>query len=98
MTIRPRVPFRMKTVDDLAAEAERIGVELPISDNSSVFQSPVAIETATLSNRLVVNPMEGFDAEADGTPGDLSIRRYDRFSAGGSQLIWLERTAVVPEG
>ena len=98
MTIPHRVPFRMKTVADLVAEAERIGVELPVSDNFSVFQTPVTIGPMTLNNRFAVNPMEGFDAEADGTPSELSIRRYDRFAEGGPQLIWFEATAVVPEG
>ena len=97
MTIPHRVPFRLKTVADLLAEAERIGVELPVSDNFTVLQSPVTIGPVTLTNRFAVNPMEGFDAETDGTPSELSIRRYDRFAAGGSQLIWFEATAVVPE-
>ena len=91
-------PFRMNTVGDLVAEGKRIGVGLPVSENFSVLQSHVTIGPVTLSNRFVVNPMEGFDAEADGTPSELSIRRYDRFAAGGAALIWFEATAVVPEG
>jgi len=42
--------------------------------------------------------MEGCDGDAEGRPGKLTIRRYDRFAAGGAGLIWLEATAVVPEG
>ena len=98
MAFIPRESFRMKTPDDLVAEAERLGVELPVSDDFTVFQAPVKIGPFTLNHRFVVNPMEGFDAETDGTPSELSIRRYDRFAAGGSQLIWFEATAVVPEG
>jgi len=97
MTIH-RVPFHLKTVDDLVTEVERIGVELPVSDDFSVFRSPVTIGPVTLNNRFAVNPMEGFDAEADGSPSELSVRRYDRFAAGGAPLIWFEATAVVPEG
>lgn len=98
MTRTHREPFRLETVDDLVAEAERIGVELPIANNLSALRSPVTIGTVTLNHRLIVNPMEGFDSQPDGSPGELSIRRYDRFAAGGSQLIWFEATAVVPEG
>ena len=98
MSIPPREPFRLKTVADLIAEAQRIGVELPVRENLSVLATPVRIGPVTLNHRLVVNPMEGFDSEADGAPGTLSIRRYDRFAVGGSQLIWFEATAVVPEG
>ena len=98
MSMVNRVPFRMQTVDDLVAEAECIGVELPVSENFSVFRSHVTIGPVTLNSRFAVNPMEGFDAETDGTPSELSIRRYDRFAASGAPLIWFEATAVVPEG
>jgi 2,4-dienoyl-CoA reductase-like NADH-dependent reductase (Old Yellow Enzyme family) len=98
MTPPHRVPFRLKTLDDLVAEIERIGVALPVSENLSVFRNPITIGPVTLNNRFAINPMEGFDAEADGTPSEKSIRRYDRFAAGGAPLIWFEATAVVPEG
>ncbi|CAN5765721.1 NADH:flavin oxidoreductase [soil metagenome] len=42
--------------------------------------------------------MEGCDGEPDGSPGELTIRRYHRFAAGGSGLLWFEACAVVPEG
>ena len=42
--------------------------------------------------------MEGCDAEPDGSPGELTFRRFRRFGAGGAKLIWGEACAVVPEG
>ena len=42
--------------------------------------------------------MEGCDGEKDGSPGELSIRRYKRFAAGGAGIIWIEATAVTSEG
>ena len=42
--------------------------------------------------------MEGCDAEPDGAPGPLTLRRYQRYAAGGSGLIWYEATAVTQEG
>ena len=42
--------------------------------------------------------MEGCDGEPDGSPGELTFRRYHRFGAGGAKLIWGEAAAVVPEG
>ena len=98
MTTTERVPFRMKTLADLKAEAERIEVDVPLSDDFSVFKSAVTVGPVTLPNRFAVNPMEGFDADTEGTPQERSIRRYDRFAAGGAPLIWFEATAVVPEG
>ena len=41
--------------------------------------------------------MEGCDGELDGSPGELTFRRYRRFGAGGAKLIWGEAAAVVPE-
>jgi 2,4-dienoyl-CoA reductase-like NADH-dependent reductase (Old Yellow Enzyme family) len=42
--------------------------------------------------------MEGADAGPGGEPSELTRRRYSRFAAGGSGLIWMEAAAVVPEG
>ena len=35
---------------------------------------------------------------AQGDPGELTLRRYKRFAAGGCGIIWVEAIAVVPEG
>ncbi len=51
-----------------------------------------------LPNSLAYNPMEGCDGLTDGSPGELTFRRYERLAAGGAGLIWLEAVAVVPEG
>jgi len=42
--------------------------------------------------------MEGCDGQSNGSPDDLTKRRYDRFAEGGAKLIWFEATAVVEEG
>jgi 2,4-dienoyl-CoA reductase-like NADH-dependent reductase (Old Yellow Enzyme family) len=42
--------------------------------------------------------MEGFDAEVDGAPSDLTFRRYGRYASGGAGTIWFEATAVVADG
>jgi 2,4-dienoyl-CoA reductase-like NADH-dependent reductase (Old Yellow Enzyme family) len=42
--------------------------------------------------------MEGFDAEPDGAPGDLTVRRYRRYAAGGAGVIWFEATSVLADG
>ena len=91
--------FDLKTREDLSAELARIGAALPWSDDLAVLGEPVAVAGRRLANRFVVQPMEGVDAGDDGgTPGELTFRRYRRFAAGGSALIWFESAAVVPEG
>lgn len=59
---------------------------------------PLQIWQHTLPNRLAIQPMEGCDGEVDGSPGELTFRRYRRFAESGGALIWEEATAIVPEG
>ena len=49
-------------------------------------------------NRIAAQPMEGCDATAEGAPTELTVRRYERFGAGGAGLIWFEATSVVADG
>ncbi len=52
-----------------------------------------------LGNRWCIHPMEGWDANRDGTPSELTERRWQRFGLSGAKLIWGgEAVAVVPEG
>ena len=71
---------------------------LPFSEDVSVLSKEITLGTKKANNRLVCQAMEGCDGNADGTPGELTIRRYDRFAKGGAGLIWFEATAVMKEG
>lgn len=70
---------------------------LPHAQNCAVLSKPLDIGKKTAPNRLVCQPMEGCDGTLDGRPGSLTLRRYGRFAAGGSGLIWVEATAVTPD-
>lgn len=74
------------------------GLFLPISRALLRLSLPLRVADRTLPNRLVIQPMEGCDAEADGAPGELTERRYLRFAQSGAALIWFEATAIVAEG
>jgi len=89
--------FTYESVEQLAADLTRRGLELPLSDDFSRLARPVAFGRLTVPNRLAVQPMEGCDGLADGSPGELTVRRYDRFAAGGAGMIWFEACAVAPE-
>ncbi len=41
--------------------------------------------------------MEGCDCEPDGSPGELTVRKYRRFGTGGAGMIWWEACATVPQ-
>jgi len=41
-----------------------------------------------IGNRIAVQPMEGWDGTADGSPSELTVRRWKRFGQTGGKLIW----------
>lgn len=89
--------FDYQTIEEFREEAEHRGLYLPYSENLDLLSKQVKINGFTLQNSLAVNPMEGTDGKLDGSPDELTIRRYERFSKGGAGLIWFEAVAVVPE-
>lgn len=48
-------------------------------------------------NRVVFHPMEGCDGNFDGSPAELTRRRYLRFAESGAGILWFEATATAPE-
>lgn len=92
--------FNYKSLDAILDEASSLGVTLPHSENvKEVLSRRVKIGDSSIEtkNSLAIHPMEGFDGELDGSPSELTFRRYDRFSRGGAGLFWFEATAICPE-
>ena len=94
----PHEPFDFRSSDELLKKASDLGIMLPFQTDLSPLFQEMTLGTKKLANRLAVQPMEGYDANPDGSPSDLTFRRYRRFASGGSALIWFEATSVVPEG
>jgi len=90
--------FHIRSEEQLLNLASSLNVRLPFSGNIKKLSEPVTIGSRKAPNRFVAQPMEGFDAKSDGSPGNLAFRRYQRYAKGGFGLIWIEATAVVPEG
>jgi 2,4-dienoyl-CoA reductase (NADPH2) len=90
--------FRFRDKNELLGKAAGLGLELPFSDDISPLFKKAEISGKTLSNRIIVQPMEGYDSEKDGSPSELTERRYLRYAEGGSGMIWVEAIAVTPEG
>lgn len=90
--------FHYKTLDELKQDAARLGLNIPIASDVSILGTPVNIGAAVVPNRIGISPMEGCDGELDGSPSELTRRRYERFGAGGAGLIWFEAMAVVNDG
>ena len=102
----PRVAS-FPTVAALAAHIKRLGWELSFDDSilsapdsplAKPFELPWRKGRRRVGNRFAVQPMEGWDAERDGAPSDLTRRRWMRFARSGAKLIWGgEAVAVLPE-
>jgi 2,4-dienoyl-CoA reductase-like NADH-dependent reductase (Old Yellow Enzyme family) len=56
-------------------------------------------ESFTVGNRWCIHPMEGWDANRDGSPSEHTLRRWRNFGRSGAKLIWGgEAAAVRPDG
>ncbi len=90
--------FHYRTKDELVRKASELGFTLPFSDDVSPLLESAKAGEFTIPNRIVVQPMEGYDSDNEGAPSELTERRYLRYSAGGSGTIWFEAVAVNHEG
>jgi 2,4-dienoyl-CoA reductase (NADPH2) len=90
--------FHFKTPGALRDEVRSLGLDLEFDEDLSPLRQPVSIGPHTTPNALIVHPMEGCDGERDGRPGELTLRRYERFARGGAGLLWFEATAVEHAG
>ena len=90
--------FAFHSSEELLKKVSDLGVELPFQTDLSPLFEDITLGSKKIANRLAVQPMEGYDANPDGSPSDLTFRRYKRFSSGGSALLWFEATSVVPDG
>ncbi|MBR4768578.1 MAG: flavin oxidoreductase/NADH oxidase [Lachnospiraceae bacterium] len=89
-------PYTRK--EDFLQENDALQTALPYDDDLGIFAVPLTVGQKTIPNRLACQAMEGCDGTETGSPGELTIRRYDRFAKGGAGLIWFEATAVCREG
>lgn len=87
-----------KSLEEIQRKNRELGLGLHFSTHIESLGQPVRVDGIPFSNSLAVHPMEGCDANADGTPGERTKRRYARYAAGGAGLIWLEATAVCESG
>jgi len=72
-------------------------VSVEAQEDVSILADPVDLGGLVIPNSLSVHAMEGCDGDAQGRPSRLTVRRYERFGAGGAGLLWAEAIAVVPE-
>jgi len=95
--------FTYKSLEDLSRECEALGTrhvrfEPEPERIKAALLRTVTVGSFRLGNSVAIHPMEGCDGTADGSPGELTWRRYERFARGGAKLVWFEATAVCEEG
>ncbi len=90
--------FKYASSDSLLKHSLEFGYSLPWAENVSCLFTPINIGSKSALNRFFIHPMEGFDAQLDGSPGELTNRRYSRFAQGGSGLICVEAVSVSKDG
>lgn len=90
--------FDYGSLADLQADLRFLQLDLPLGGPVAGLAERLPIGRGWSPNRLAIHPMEGCDGTADGSPSAMTLRRYRRFAAGGAGLLWVEATAVVPQG
>ena len=70
MNMSQHARFKFKDKDALLNKAEELGIDLPFSDDIKILFEKVSFNSKQTQNRFAVHPMEGFDSEPDGSPGD----------------------------
>lgn len=93
-----------KTADALRRHLTEAGIPLRLDDvvepaPGSPLAAPLSLDGLRVGNRFCILPMEGWDGNTDGTPSDLTTRRWVHFGTSGAKLIWGgEAVAVCHEG
>ncbi len=96
---------QVKSVEAFRARLEELALDLPVdeqiltAEQGSPLAAPISIGGFRVGNRWCVQPMEGWDANRDGSPSPHTLRRWRNFGLSGAKLIWGgEAAAVQPDG
>ncbi|MHB0957211.1 MAG: oxidoreductase [Pirellulaceae bacterium] len=96
---------QLKTPDAFRARLAQLGLELPVderiltAEEHSPLAAPLTFGTRVAGNRWCIHPMEGWDAHSDGSPSELTLRRWEHIGRSGAKLVWGgEAAAVQPDG
>ena len=89
--------FHYNSINDVTATMRETATEFPLSENFSVLGNSYDLGSKKVKNRILFQPMEASDSEYDGSPGELTYRRYERYAKGGPGIIWVEAVAIANE-
>lgn len=96
---------QIKSVSQLRERLAELDCDIPVDDlvqsaeNGSPLAEPLPLGPLRAANRWCIHPMEGWDANRDGSPTELTLRRWQNFGCSGAKFIWGgEAAAVRPDG
>ncbi|MDO4548870.1 MAG: NADH:flavin oxidoreductase [Clostridia bacterium] len=84
--------------DEFLEDVARLKHAVPYSRDIAPLGESIDIGGKTVKNRLLAQPIEGFDSSGNGAPSDRSIERYRNLANGGSGTIWMESISVNGQG
>ncbi|SMP51204.1 flavin oxidoreductase/NADH oxidase [Anoxynatronum buryatiense] len=90
--------FQYKDLEQLEADLQELHLSIQISDDLSVLGRPISLKNHVIPNSLATLPMEGGDADANGSPTEMTLRKYEKIARGGAGLIWVEAVSVTKDG
>lgn len=92
---------QLKSIAEFRGRLEELGLDLPADDSiltaadKSPLAAPLPIGSFLCGNRWCIHPMEGWDANRDGSPSEHTLRRWRHFGSSGAKLIWGGEAAAV---
>ncbi len=84
--------------EDFIKQNDDLDTNILYGEDLSVLTEETKIGNKKINNRLACQAMEGCDGKGNGSPAELTVRRYDRLSKGGAGIIWFEATACTEKG
>ena len=90
--------FHYKNLEEIKAKCEELNVSIPFASDTSILATKLEFDNICLNNRLGSAPMEGADSTLDGSPSEMTLRRYKKIAEGGAAIMWFEAISVANEG
>ena len=87
--------FHYRTLEEVKAKCSELGITLPFADDTSALAAPLKVRNITFSSRVGSAPMEGADSTPEGSPSEMTLRRYRKIAEGGAAIMWFEAISVV---
>ncbi len=94
---------QLREIESFRIYLDQLDIDLPCDQqilsaaDGSPLAEPLEVAGFKLGNRWCIHPMEGWDANPDGSPSELVLRRWQRFGQSGAKLIWGGEAAAVQE-